>query len=320
MFADKAAGYGLPGVTLDGTDPDRIAAAFSWAAERARGGDGPVLLELVAMRMCGHAHHDDMLYLGKEPPVGWDYPEPSEAGYVDRDAYRYWADRDPLSAYAERLLREGVVVETEIEQWKRETQTLVDEEAAAVVEAPWPSAEDVGKGVYAGDGVVRHREPLNAGISGRLGEASSAAEDVRLLEERFRNDPAPEFDPKGRTFLESIMLGVGDALREDPRAFVYGEDVGGRYGNAFLLLRPLLEEFPGRIVNSPLSEGGVLGACIGAALAGARPIGEIHQRFRCDRIQSAREQRAKIRYRWGGEVPMVVRMPWGRLALGRPVP
>ena len=69
VFADKAAGYGIPGITIDGTDPEAIAAAFTWAAERARAGQGPTLIELISMRMCGHAHHDDMLYLGKEPPL-----------------------------------------------------------------------------------------------------------------------------------------------------------------------------------------------------------------------------------------------------------
>ncbi|HUG53617.1 MAG TPA: thiamine pyrophosphate-dependent enzyme, partial [Vicinamibacteria bacterium] len=64
VFADKATGYGVPGITLDGTDPEAVAAAFTWAAERARAGLGVTLVELVAMRMCGHAHHDDMLYLG----------------------------------------------------------------------------------------------------------------------------------------------------------------------------------------------------------------------------------------------------------------
>ncbi|MEO7274062.1 MAG: thiamine pyrophosphate-dependent enzyme, partial [Vicinamibacterales bacterium] len=64
VFADKASGYGIPGVTIDGTDPDEIAATFAWAVERARAGQGPALIELVSMRMCGHAHHDDMLYLG----------------------------------------------------------------------------------------------------------------------------------------------------------------------------------------------------------------------------------------------------------------
>ena len=60
VFADKAVGYGVPGLTVDGTDPEAIAAAFAWAGERARAGEGPTLLELVAMRMCGHAHPDDM--------------------------------------------------------------------------------------------------------------------------------------------------------------------------------------------------------------------------------------------------------------------
>ena len=70
----------FPGITIDGTDPDEIAAAFAWAAERARAGDGPTLIELVAMRMCGHAHHDDMLYLGKDPQPSWDYPPLTRAG------------------------------------------------------------------------------------------------------------------------------------------------------------------------------------------------------------------------------------------------
>src|SRR5919204_3285558 len=51
VFADKAAGYGIPGITIDGTDPDEIAAAFTWAASRARSGRGPTLIETVSMRM-----------------------------------------------------------------------------------------------------------------------------------------------------------------------------------------------------------------------------------------------------------------------------
>ena len=100
VFADKAAGYGMPGVTIDGTDPEAIAAAFAWAAERARAGQGPALIELVAMRMCGHAHHDDMLYLGKEPPASWEYPPLTPQGYADPDATPSGATRDPIPAYA----------------------------------------------------------------------------------------------------------------------------------------------------------------------------------------------------------------------------
>jgi 2-oxoisovalerate dehydrogenase E1 component beta subunit len=96
--------------------------------------------------------------------------------------------------------------------------------------------------------------------------------------------------------------------------FVYGEDVGGSYGNAFLLLRPLLKEFGDRIINSPLAEGAVLGVCVGAALGGQRPIGEIQfNDFVATGFNQLVNNAAKIRYRWGGSVPMVVRMPWGGL-------
>jgi 2-oxoisovalerate dehydrogenase E1 component beta subunit len=153
---------------------------------------------------------------------------------------------------------------------------------------------------------------------------------VEVLEERVRSaidfDPAlpplewgPAFDRGGRTFLEAVMLGVGDALRADSRVFVFGEDVGGDYGNAFLLLRPLLKEFAGRIVNSPLAEGAVLGVCVGAALAGHRPIGEMQfNDFVATGFNQLVNNAAKIRYRWGGSVPMVVRMPWGGLRSAGP--
>ncbi len=62
------------------------------------------------MRMCGHAHHDDMLYLGKEPALSWDYPALAEQGaYADRELYAFWSKRDPIATYAARLEREGVI-------------------------------------------------------------------------------------------------------------------------------------------------------------------------------------------------------------------
>ncbi len=89
VFADKAVGYGIPALTVDGTDPDEIAGAFTWAAERARAGLGPALIETVSLRMCGHAHHDDMLYLGRDPQAGWDYAPLTDQGYANRELYEY---------------------------------------------------------------------------------------------------------------------------------------------------------------------------------------------------------------------------------------
>ena len=302
VFADKAAGYGVPGITIDGTDPEAVAAAFAWSAERARAGRGPTLVELVAMRMCGHAHHDDMLYLGRDPQPSWSYPALSDQGYADPVAYAYWSARDPITGYARRLAAEGTIAEVDLAQMQREAESMVEAEARRVVEAPWPDGAAVGVGVLAGESPRRHVEVLENR------DGASLATELPPL------DPGPPVDPRGRTFLDAVTLGVGDALRADPRVFVYGEDVGGKYGNAFLLLRPLLKEFGDRILNSPLAEGGVLGVCVGAALMGQRPIGEMQfNDFVASGFNQLVNSAAKIRYRWGASVPMVVRMPWGGL-------
>jgi 2-oxoisovalerate dehydrogenase E1 component len=309
VFAEKATGYGIPGITIDGTDPDAIAAAFAWAAERARGGLGPTLIELCAMRMCGHAHHDDMLYLGRDPNPSWDYAAPTEAGYADAAAFAFWAKRDPIQTYSAKLVAAKIIGKNDLAAWKKEAEALVDAEARAVIELPWPDPEQAGSGVVADEPPRRHVEPLEDGAE-RFRRKTPALPPV---------EEAPPFDAKGKTFLEAVMLGVGDALRSDPRVFVYGEDVGGKYGNAFLLLRPLLPEFGDRILNSPIAEGGVLGVCVGSALAGMRPIGEIQfNDFVATGFNQLVNNAAKIRYRWGGAVPMVVRMPWGGLRRAGP--
>jgi len=304
VFADKAAGYGMPGITIDGTDADEVAAAFAWAVERARDGQGPALIELVAMRMCGHAHHDDMLYLGKEPAAAtgaWDYPPLAGQGYANAELFAYWGGRDPIKTYAARLIDRNVASAAEIASWKQAAEAMVEAAARDVIDAPWPDPARVGEGVFRGEPARRRVDPIAAA-------AARPDDSLPALE------AAPPFDRKGSTLLDAVMLGVGDALRADPRVFVYGEDVGGAYGNAFLLLRPLLEEFGDRIINSPLAEAGVLGVCVGAALAGQRPIGEMQfNDFVATGFNQLVNNAAKIRYRWGGDVPMVVRMPWGGL-------
>lgn len=305
VFADKAIGYGLPGLTIDGTDPEAVMAAFTWAADRARAGGGPALIELVAMRMCGHAHHDDMLYLGKDPQPGWDYPALTPQGYAHPERYAFWSARDPIKQYARRLVMRGLMSPAAVDALKAEVEALVEAEAQAVIAAPWPDAARVTDGVFKDDPVDRRRiEVLDPG------ERRARAVGVTP----GPVEPAPPFDKKGTTFLEAVMMGVGDALAADPRTFVFGEDCGGQYGNAFLLLRPLLKDYGDRILNAPLAEGAVLGTCVGAALAGLRPIGEIQfNDFVATGFNQLVNNAAKIRYRWGGEVPMVVRMPWGGL-------
>lgn len=305
-FADKAVGYGIAGVTIDGTDADEVLAAFTWAAERARAGFGPTLIELVSMRMCGHAHHDDSLYLGEEPVLGWDYPTPTAGGYVDQDAWQHWAARDPIRRYSQRLLDQGLVRADDLERWRSEAEALVEREAQAVCEEPWPPADTVGEGVW-GRGAVVSRPPF----------ASEAADDDVV--DLPAITPVSPFDAEGETFLAAISRGIGDALDADPRAFIFGQDVGGHYGNPFRLLHPLLAAHGSRIHNAPLAENAILGIAVGAALEGMRPIVEVQfNDFVASGMNQLVNNAAKIRYRWGGQVPMVVRLPWAGLRAAGP--
>ena len=224
------------------------------------------------MRMCGHAHHDDMLYLGKDPQPSWDYPPLHNDGYANRELYDFWAKRDPLPRYAAKLEAEGVISHAELDRMKKWAHELVEQEAKAVIAMPWPKPETAGLGVFAEEASrtrIELLEPERRLAQSLVGGAALARSGAPVRQE-------------GHTFLEAVMLGVGDALRADPRVFVYGEDVGGQYGNAFLLLRPLLKEFGDRLINSPLAESAVLGSA-----SGRRSRGSVRS-ARCSSTTSSR--------------------------------
>jgi pyruvate/2-oxoglutarate/acetoin dehydrogenase E1 component len=116
------------------------------------------------------------------------------------------------------------------------------------------------------------------------------------------------------TYREAIREAMVGAMREDESVFLMGEDVGV-YGGAFGVSRGMVEEFgEERVVDTPISEAGYVGLCIGAALEGMRPIAEIQfSDFITHCMDQLVNQAAKIRYMFGGEaeVPLVVRTPGG---------
>src|SRR5690242_20564567 len=76
------------------------------------------------------------------------------------------------------------------------------------------------------------------------------------------------------TYLDAIREAQARALKEDPRVFIYGQDVGA-FGGAFKATKNLARQFPGRVMDAPISEDAMVGLAIGAALEGMRPIIEM---------------------------------------------
>jgi len=116
------------------------------------------------------------------------------------------------------------------------------------------------------------------------------------------------------TYREAVRAALRKALRSDPRVFLMGEDVG-RYGGAFAVSHGLLDEFgPERIRDTPLSESVFVGAGIGAALGGMRPIVEIMTvNFSMLAMDQILNNAATLRHMSGGQfgVPLVVRVATG---------
>ncbi|WP_448003687.1 alpha-ketoacid dehydrogenase subunit beta [Agromyces bauzanensis] len=116
------------------------------------------------------------------------------------------------------------------------------------------------------------------------------------------------------TYREAMRAAIREALQRDDRVFLMGEDVG-RYGGGFAVSLGLLEEFgPGRIRDTPLSEAGFVGAGIGAALGGMRPIIEIMTvNFSLLALDQIVNNAATLLHMSGGQfnVPLVIRMTTG---------
>ncbi len=116
------------------------------------------------------------------------------------------------------------------------------------------------------------------------------------------------------TYAEALRECLRQLMEEDERVFLIGEDIGV-YGGAFGVTAGLIEQFgPERVIDTPISEAGIAGACIGAALTGMRPIGEIQfMDFVTLSMEQLVLQAAKVRFMFGGKasVPMVLRMPSG---------
>ena len=129
-FAIKAVAYGIPGTTVDGTDPLAVHDAVAEAVARARAGEGPSIVEGVTMRMHGHAEHDP-------------------ADYVPQEMYDEWSKRDPVVLFEKVLIEAGVLDADAAKQIREDArQTAIAARRKALAD-PMPDASTVEDGVYA---------------------------------------------------------------------------------------------------------------------------------------------------------------------------
>jgi TPP-dependent pyruvate/acetoin dehydrogenase alpha subunit len=133
-LAERAIGYGIPGVIVDGTDACQVYDACHEACERARRGEGPTLIEAKMMRMKGHAIHDG-------------------AEYVPKPLFEYWKKRDPILRFEDYLVRRKKwLTAAENEKLISEVEQLLEVNRELAVNSPMPTPESAEGGVYCDSG------------------------------------------------------------------------------------------------------------------------------------------------------------------------
>ena len=113
------------------------------------------------------------------------------------------------------------------------------------------------------------------------------------------------------TYLDAIRAAQARALTDDPRVFIYGQDVGD-FGGAFKATKNLAKEFPGRVIDAPISEDAMVGAAIGAAIDGMRPIIEMQfADFSTAGFNQIVNHAASLNWRTQVPCPITIRLPSG---------
>ncbi len=291
-LAQKGDAYGVPGVKVDGMDPLAVYSAIAEAVDRARSGAGPTLVESLTYRFAPHSSYDGL-------PV-----------YRTREEEEEWRGRDPLLRMEVFLTSEGLWSPEMGEETRKSIRLEVERAIEAAEARPIPSRAF-------GPRTLNHRvRPRLAEQIRReqrdLGEALTDFSEAELFE------PAAEEAQDGETtrmsMVEAIRTALGDAMETRPETVILGEDVATE-GGVFRATEGLLARFgASRVIDTPLSETGILGSSVGMAMAGLRPVAEImFSGFVYIGLDQIIGHFARMRWRTQGKVamPIVVRFGAG---------
>jgi len=143
-LSKKADAFSIPGVTVDGTDPLKVYAEVTKAAERARAGQGPTLIESKFYRLSAHGNAITV------PPVPTQFPEHEAIGvYGNKTEFKAAKERDPLPLFRTQLLQESVLTENELKRIDGNARAEMDDAVAFALASPLPAPEEATNYVYA---------------------------------------------------------------------------------------------------------------------------------------------------------------------------
>jgi 2-oxoisovalerate dehydrogenase E1 component len=272
-LVDRARGYGMEGVQIDGNNILTVMDTVKGVREYCIQNKRPYLIECMTFRMRGHE-------------------EASGTKYVPPQLFETWAKKDPVSNYEQYLVDTGVMSREKCNEIREEYRVKIEEELKIGFSHP-PVTADTKKemdDVYAPAAGSGYRELRNE--TPHLAQAEEGNRELR--------------------FIDAIKEGLKQSMEQESKLVLMGQDIA-EYGGAFKITEGFIEQFgKSRVRNTPLCESAIVGAAMGLSLQGYKSMVEMQfADFVTCAFNQIINNLAKSHYRWGQQADVVIRMPTG---------
>ena len=276
-LVDKAKGYGMEGVQIDGNNLLSVYDTIKGVREFCIKHQKPYLIECMTFRMRGHE-------------------EASGTKYVPQDLFRLWEQKDPIKNYEHYLIETAVLNEMKVAEIRNEFKDKIESELAIgfntkpVVADTEEELEDV----YA----VRSTDNDQQ-------STAKVIDNSKLTTDSW-------LPTKDSRLIDAIKEGLHQSMQRHPNLILMGQDIA-EYGGAFKITEGFVQEFgKARVRNTPLCESAIVGTALGLSLEGYKSMMEMQfADFVTVGFNQIVNNLAKIHYRWGQHADVVIRMPAG---------
>ncbi len=272
-LVDKAVGYGIKGIKIDGNNILEVYNTIKEAREYCISNQKPCLIECMTFRMRGHE-------------------EASGVKYVPKELFDEWEKKDPIKNFEQWLLNEKIITEAEIHVIKTATKNHIEEELKIGFEgeAIVPDTTEEIKDVY----------------------APKDSFGIKVIDNSFVTYNSLNEKAAEKKYINAISDALEQSLKQHDNFILMGQDIA-EYGGAFKVTEGFVQKFgKERIRNTPLCESAIVGTSLGLSLKGYKSMMEMQfADFATVGFNQIINNLAKIHYRWGQNADVVVRMPTG---------
>jgi len=290
-LVDRAKGYGMDGVQIDGNNILTVYETIKGVREYCIKHQKPYLIEAMTFRMRGHE-------------------EASGTKYVPQHLFDLWEKNDPIKNFEEFLLKEKVLKSEDVESVRSEFKEKIEDELAIGMKAApvVVETEDEMNDVYAAPSSNSRSQPSLRLVAPDRGEPNTQP----LLIDNSKPTHYSPLTTHDLRFINAIKEGLHQSMKAHSNLVLMGQDIA-EYGGAFKITEGFAAEFgKDRVRNTPICESAIVGAALGLSLEGYKSMMEMQfADFVTVGFNQIINNLAKIYYRWGQNADVVIRMPTG---------